>query len=202
MIGIIDYGMGNLKSVANALKFLEVPYVITSDPQVLETCDKLILPGVGSFKNCMENIHARNLYTPVKEMVNNGKPILGICLGMQMLYESSDENGDTDGFGFLKGHVTKMETTLPIPEIGWNLLEKQNDSLIFKELSEEPYVYYVHSYFADETDPSEIYGYSMYGDVKVPGMVGRDNVLGCQFHPEKSGTDGLAILRYYTRNEK
>ncbi len=199
MIGIIDYGMGNLKSVANALAFLEIPYVISSDVEELQRCEKLILPGVGSFKNCMENIHARGLFDPIQQMVNEGKPLLGICLGMQMLYESSDENGETEGFGFLKGHVTLMQTTLPVPQIGWNLLEKQNDSPVFACLSKEPYVYYVHSYYASQIDENELYGYSTYGEVKVPGLVGKGHVLGCQFHPEKSGTDGLAILSYYAK---
>lgn len=198
MIGIIDYGMGNLKSAANGLKEVGAEYVISDQAGTLEKCDRLILPGVGAFPDAMANIRAKGLYEPVKEMVNSGKPVLGICLGMQMLYEVSEENGTTEGFGFLKGRIIRMEGDIRIPQIGWNLLEKKQEHPVFDLISDRPFVYYVHSYYASETDPAEVFATSTYGPITVPGLVGRDNVVGCQFHPEKSGRDGLKILKWYT----
>ena len=200
MIGIIDYGMGNLRSVENALKKLGKQSIISGDPDVLRKCERLILPGVGAFPDCMANLHERNLVEPIKEMVHAGTPLLGICLGMQMLYEKSEEMELTEGFGFLKGTVRKMETDLPIPQIGWNELVFPSDHPLKKILCEHPYVYYVHSYCACDIDESQLYGYSMYGDIRVTGLSGHDNVLGAQFHPEKSGSQGLAILKYFTED--
>lgn len=198
MIGIIDYGMGNLHSVKNAVSKLGFDYIVSDDVKELEACDKLILPGVGAFGDCMENIHARNLYEPIKQMVEEGKPILGICLGMQALFESSEEKGNTEGFGFLKGNIVLMkEEGLRIPHIGWNLLEKNQEHPLFNTLSKRPFVYFVHSYYASNYEDSDLLGYATYGHLKVPGVVCHKNVLGCQFHPEKSGEDGLKILKYY-----
>ena len=199
MIGIIDYGMGNLQSVQNALDLLQKENVITDDVAVLQKCTKLILPGVGAFRDCMENIQARGLYAPVKKMVSEGKPLLGICLGMQMLFEESEENGKTEGFGFLQGHIVRMEdTAVRIPQIGWNQLEFTGDHPLRKKLGHDPYVYYVHSYYAKDCREEDRIAVSQYGTMTIPGLVGKDNVLGAQFHPEKSGPDGLAILRYFT----
>ncbi len=199
MIGIIDYGMGNLRSVENALKKLGIPSVISSDPAVLNTCEKLILPGVGAFGDCMANITSRGLDVFIRQSVNEGKPLLGICLGMQMLFEESEENGLTKGFGFLKGRVIRMETDLPVPEIGWNELEFNHETALRSLLSEHPYVYYVHSYYASDYDDADLIGYSMYGEIRVPGLVMRNNVMGTQFHPEKSADDGLKILAYFAK---
>lgn len=199
MIGIIDYGMGNLRSVENALKKLGIPSVISSDPAVLNTCEKLILPGVGAFGDCMANITSRGLDVFIRQSVNEGKPLLGICLGMQMLFEESEENGLTKGFGFLKGRVIRMETDLPVPEIGWNELEFNHETALRSFLSEHPYVYYVHSYYASDYDDADLIGYSMYGEIRVPGLVMRNNVMGTQFHPEKSADDGLKILAYFAK---
>ena len=202
MIGIIDYGMGNLRSVHNALKKLDVPCVISADPAVLETCDKVILPGVGAFGDCMANIKERKLDSFITSYVSAGRPLLGICLGMQMLFEESEENGITAGFGFMKGRVIRMETELPVPQIGWNELEWNHDTPLTSRLSEHPYVYYVHSYYASDYDDSDLIGYSMYGDITVPGLVTRANVMGTQFHPEKSAEDGLKILAYFAKEFK
>ncbi len=197
MIGIIDYGMGNLRSVENALAKIGQECIISGDPAVLGGCDNLILPGVGAFGDCMANIRERGLEAPVCEMVKAGKPMLGICLGMQMLFEESEEKGLTKGLGLLKGRVIHMDTDLPVPQIGWNELEFNQPADLQERLSDSPYVYYVHSYCADSYMNEDLIAYSMYGDIKVPGIVGHGHAVGCQFHPEKSGEDGLAILRWF-----
>jgi len=196
MIGIIDYGMGNLKSVENACKKLNIPCMISADPDALNQCEKLILPGVGAFGDCMANIREKGLYEKIIEMAET-KPLLGICLGMQMLFEESEEKGLTKGFGFLKGRIIKMETDLPVPEIGWNELEWNQSTPLQKELSDHPHAYYVHSYYANAYEDEDLIAYSMYGDIKVPGIVKHGHIMGCQFHPEKSADDGLRILQYF-----
>lgn len=199
MIGIIDYGMGNLASVSNALTHLGHAHQILADPKDLEACDKLILPGVGAFKDSMTNLHHSGMYEAVKELViKQKKPLLGICLGMQVLFEEGYEDGKTEGFGFLSGSIEKMEDpTLRIPQIGWNQLERAQEHPIFDSVGKEPFVYYVHSYRACHYDPEDLLGYSMYGSLKVPGLVSHGCVMGAQFHPEKSGEDGLKILNYF-----
>lgn len=197
MIGIIDYGMGNLRSVENALKAIGCQSVISDDPAVLDQCEKLILPGVGAFGDCMKNIVERGLDSYIKNAVSKGIPLLGICLGMQMLFEESEEKGLHQGLGFLKGRIVKMETDLPVPEIGWNELEWNQESPLRELLSEHPYVYYVHSYCASDMKEENLTAYSMYGDIRVAGLVQGEHVMGTQFHPEKSGEDGLKILRYF-----
>ncbi len=203
MIGIIDYGRGNLRSVENALNHLHIPCIISDQPEILHACEKLILPGVGAFKDCMENLYQTHLYEWIKTEVEAGKPILGICLGMQMLYEESQENGLTKGFGFLKGSVEYIDDeTVSIPEIGWNALQFTQDHPLKTILSDHPYMYYVHSYYAKGVKEDELYAYSQYGTVKVSGLVGKDNVLGTQFHPEKSGEDGLKLLKWFAEEFK
>lgn len=198
MIGIIDYGMGNLASVQNALHYLGKKHCLIADSEQLQRCDKLILPGVGAFADCMQNIRAADLYDEMVRLVKEGKPLLGICLGMQVLFESSEENGYTKGFGFFKGKICRMRgKDLRIPQMGWNRLETENDAPIMHVTKQAPFVYYVHSYCATAYDTRDLLGYSMYGDIKVPGLVCHGNVLGAQYHPEKSGADGLAQLKYF-----
>lgn len=195
MIGIIDYGMGNLHSVENALKKINVDCVVTNSKEVLNTCSKWILPGVGAFPDCIENLKKYDLFDFIKEEVNNGKPLLGICLGMQALFEYSTEIEYTKGFGFIKGGIELMvDSSVRIPHIGWNKLEKNHEHPM---VNKKPFVYYVHSYRAVGYDDLDLYGYSQYGSLKIPGLVGHKNVLGCQFHPEKSAEDGLDMLRYF-----
>lgn len=199
MIGIIDYGMGNLRSVENALKELGAEALISDDEAVLADCEKIILPGVGAFGDCVANLRQKKLDRFVIRCIEEGKPLLGICVGMQMLFEESEEKGIHQGLGILKGRIVRMKTDLPVPEIGWNRLEAFQDHPVFQELSDEPYVYYVHSYCADGYDPDDLIGYSMYGDVRVAGLLAKGNVLASQFHPEKSGEDGLRILRWFAK---
>lgn len=199
MIGIIDYGMGNLFSVHNAVQKLDYDVLISSDPVKLEQCQKLILPGVGAFGDMMKNIKESQLDAFIENWVRKEKkPLLGICLGMQSFFESSEENGIHEGFGFLKGQIVFMkDQKVRVPHIGWNDLIKENEHPIFSKLSAHPYVYYVHSYYASNMDPDDLIGYCNYGTIKIPGLVMHENVMGCQFHPEKSGEDGLKILQYY-----
>lgn len=199
MIGIIDYGMGNLFSVHNAVQKLGFDVLISSDPVKLEQCQKLILPGVGAFGDMMKNIKEAQLDVFIENWVRKEKkPLLGICLGMQSFFESSEENGMHKGFGFLKGQIVFMkDQKVRVPHIGWNDLIKENEHPIFSKLSAHPYVYYVHSYYASNMDPDDLIGYCDYGTMKIPGLVMHENVMGCQFHPEKSGEDGLKILQYY-----
>lgn len=204
MIAIIDYGMGNLHSVENALHKLDIECKVTNDARDLMQADKLILPGVGAFPDCMKNLQASGILDTLKqEVMEHQKPLLGICLGMQALFEESEEGAITQGLGFLKGHIVKMvDPAVKIPHIGWNLLEKQQEFPLFDRLSKEPFVYYVHSYYAQGYEESDLIGYSQYGCLKIPGLVRHENVLGAQFHPEKSATDGLAILKYFKEEFK
>ena len=178
MIGIIDYGMGNLRSVENALCKLGREYIITSDKNVLDQCERLILPGVGAFGDCAENLKKAGLFDWIRESAQKGKVMHeGLCL--------------------LKGHVRFMEdTSVSIPEIGWNELVFAKKLPI--DLSPRPYVYYVHSYYAQDVDPEDLVAYSEYGNMKITGIVKKGNIMGCQFHPEKSGRDGLKILQHFT----
>ncbi|MGX8834123.1 imidazole glycerol phosphate synthase subunit HisH [Amedibacillus sp. YH-ame6] len=199
MIAVIDYGMGNLHSVINALEKIGAPCVLTNDPKVLEEADKLILPGVGAFPDCMKNLEAHGLIEVLhKEVIEKKKPLLGICLGMQALFEESDEIQLTKGLGFLPGRIEKMEDTeVKIPHIGWNLLEANMYHPIFDRMSTSPFMYYVHSYVVQGYVDAHVLGYSHYGSLKIPGLLRKDNILGAQFHPEKSGEDGLSILTYF-----
>lgn len=210
MITIIDYGMGNLHSVENALRHIGCTCCVSDKREDIERADQLILPGVGAFVDCMKNLQERGLVEVLQiEVMQKHKPLLGICLGMQALFEDSEENGYTKGLGFLKGNIVKMKDTLVpaseiqtekhvrIPHIGWNLLEPCQPSPVFERLSERPFVYYVHSYYAQNYDERDLLADSGYGRMRIPGLVRRDNVVGAQFHPEKSGEDGLQLLRWF-----
>lgn len=199
MIEIIDYGMGNLKSVVNALKILNIKYKVSSDAKDIYKAQGLILPGVGSYKDAMDNLENRGLVEVIKEKVNGGCPILGICLGMQMLYEKGYEVEERDGLGFLKGNVKfmKPKENVKIPHIGWNRLEIKRENKILNGLSKESFMYFVHSYMAVETDEEEIIAFAEYGNIEIPALVCRDNIIGAQFHPEKSGDEGLKILKSF-----
>lgn len=198
MIAIIDYGMGNLKSVYNALVKIGCECKITADKDEIRKADKLILPGVGAFKDCMDNLRKADLVDLIREEAASGKPLLGICLGMQVLFEKGYEGEETEGLGLLKGNVTLMvDPDVKIPHIGWNNLEKNREDHMLKGIDKDPFVYYVHSYRASDYNDEDLVGYSCYGSLKIPGLVRKNNVIGAQFHPEKSGEDGLKMLKNF-----
>ena len=196
MIGIIDYGMGNLRSVENALKELGAQALISDDEADLAACEKIILPGVGAFGDCVANLRQKGLDRFAIRCIEEGKPLLGICVGMQMLFEESEEKGIHQGLGYFAGRIVRFVTDLPVPQIGWNELVLK-DTPLRKCLKENPYVYYVHSYHAADYQEADLIGWSFYGDVKVPSLFVKGHVMAAQFHPEKSGEEGLKILKYF-----
>ena len=201
MIVIIDYGMGNLSSVKNALNFLGLESKISSDEEDIRNANALILPGVGAFPDAMENIEKLSLDNIIKEEVAKNKPLLGICLGMQLLFENSFEGLERKGLGLLKGSIVKMKNdkinNIKIPHIGWNNLIYNKKDELFNSIEEGKFVYYVHSYFAQGYNDDDLVAYSEYGENKIAGVVRCKNVMGAQFHPEKSGTVGLTILKNF-----
>lgn len=198
MVVIIDYGMGNLKSVYNALKEIKCDCLISSDIKEIKKANGLILPGVGAFKDCMDNLKKANLIDTILEETKKGKPLLGICLGMQVLFERGFEGKQSEGLGLLTGEIRKMAShDVKIPHIGWNNLQISKEDNLLKGLKEDSFVYYVHSYCAYDYNNEDLVSYSQYGDIKVPGLFRHKNIMGAQFHPEKSGEIGLSILRNF-----
>ncbi len=194
MIVIIDYGLGNLASVANALTKLEIPFKISSQIKDLRAATALILPGVGAAAFGMKNLRERKLDLEIKEQVALGKPLLGICLGMQLLFSSSDE-GDAACLDLVKGKVKKFETKLKVPQMGWNQVVA-SDSQLLKGIKNESYFYFVHSYYCDPSDRKVVTGKTNY-DQDFCSVLEAKNVYGVQFHPEKSGKAGLKLLRNF-----
>lgn len=202
MIAIIDYGVGNLFSLCSSLKSIGAEAVVTSDKEILRSADKLILPGVGAFADAAQKLRDTGMDLIVREQAAAGKDIMGICLGMQLLFGKSYEYGEHEGLGLLKGSVVPMEGSIPeklkIPHIGWNALHFAKPNGLFKYINENDCVYFVHSYFATDCDESVIatteYGREMTAAVEL------GNIKGCQFHPEKSGKVGLAILKAFCEN--
>jgi glutamine amidotransferase len=199
MIGIVDYGMGNLFSVSKALERLNADYFISGDKEELLRADALLLPGVGSFRDAMDVLQVET----IKEFAASGKPLLGICLGMQLLFEDSDENGFTKGLGLLPGHVRRFSgtnaagETYKVPHMGWNKLEFVNSSPLLKGL-EEDYVYFVHSYYVSADNSGVLLAKANYHE-EVSAVVGKDNIFGMQFHPEKSSKLGMALLSNFLK---
>ena len=200
MLAIIDYGVGNLFSLVSSLKAIEVDAVITSDSKVIETADRLILPGVGAFGDASKKLNDSGLTDTIKNAVKKGTPLMGICLGMQLLFEKSFEYGEHEGLGLLKGKVIGMEGTIPkelkIPHIGWNSLKFIKKSPIFKYINEGDCVYFVHSFYAVDCEDSLIATTDYGKDITAAAQKG--NIYGCQFHPEKSGNVGLKILKAFS----
>lgn len=199
MIAIMDYGVGNLFSVEKAFLYLGADASVTSEPDVLRRADKIVLPGVGAFGDCMKNLRASGMVPVLEERVRAGVPLLGICVGLQILFEGSDESPEAEGLGFLHGRVRKIQADgLKIPHMGWNSLhiERRAPVDLFAGLSEEPFVYFVHSYHAAPEDESVVTATADYGE-RLTAAVAKDNICATQFHPEKSGDVGLQILKNF-----
>ncbi len=198
MIGIIDYGMGNLGSVANALEHLSHPAEVTSDPASLEKYDRLILPGVGSFAKAMANLSERGWPAALKASVGAGRPLLGICLGMQLLFDRGEEHGDTEGLGLIPGAVKLMQPggDLVLPHVGWNSLVYARKHPLFAGVKEQVDVYFVHSFHCIVADAADVVARCDYGGLFVAG-VARGPVAGMQYHPEKSQPAGLKMLENF-----
>ncbi len=199
MVGIIDYGVGNLFSLNCSFEAIGQKTIVSDDPAVLRNASHIILPGVGAFEDAARKLRDSCLDTFVKEQVKEGKPVMGICLGMQMLFDRSFEYGEHPGLGILSGSVVPMEgkidIALKIPHMGWNQLHFKKPSQLFTHINDGDYVYFVHSYFAAQCEDS-LSAVTEYG-MEMTASVEKDNVFGCQFHPEKSGNVGLNILRAF-----
>ena len=196
MIVIIDYNVGNLKSVTGAFKRIGLEAIVSRDEKVIREAKGIVLPGVGTFPTAMKNLERFHLVSLLKERKEAGIPILGICLGMQILLEKGYEVEETKGLGFIPGYVSYMDIDEKIPHMGWNQLHKTQNHLLLKYVHENEDVYFVHSYMAHVSDENLV-AYSDYGSTKVTALVQNGNVMGCQFHPEKSGKVGQNILRAF-----
>ena len=198
MIAIIDYDAGNIKSVEKALKTLGQDVVITRDPEAILSADKVILPGVGAFGDAMGKLHDYGLVDVIHQVVKKKTPFLGICLGLQLMFESSEETPGVEGLSILKGKIVKIPENgeLKIPHMGWNSLHFQNEGRLFANLPQDSYVYFVHSYYLQAEDESIVKATTDYSTC-IHASVEKDNVFACQFHPEKSSDVGLTILKNF-----
>lgn len=198
MIAIIDYDAGNIRSVEKALAYLGEEAVLTRDGKEILSADKIILPGVGAFGDAMENLHRFGLAEVIHEAVRRQIPFLGICLGLHLLFEKSEESPGVKGLGILRGEIRKIPHSagLKIPHMGWNSLHLQNQGHLFRDIPEDAYVYFVHSYYLQAAEPSIVKAVTSYG-VQVHASVEQGSVFACQFHPEKSSRTGLQILKNF-----
>ena len=197
MIAIIDYDAGNLKSVEKALKYLGEDVTVTRDSKEILSAQKVILPGVGSFGDAMKKLYAYNLVDTIKSVADKNIPFLGICLGLQLLFERSDETPGVKGLGLLSGEILRIpDVGLKIPHIGWNSLNLSGNGRLFKGIPQDSYVYFVHSYYLKANDENIVKASTEYA-THIHASVEKDNIFACQFHPEKSGDIGLKILKNF-----
>ncbi len=198
MIAMVDYDAGNLKSVEKALNFLGEKVLVTRDSNELLAADKVILPGVGAFGVAMEKLEKYDLIDTLKKVAASGTPFLGICLGMQILFESSEEQNGMDGLSILKGKIVKIsfEQGLKVPHMGWNSLKVKEGAKLYQDIPFNPYVYFVHSYYLCAENIEDVAATTEYGTL-IHASVEKGNIFGCQFHPEKSGETGLRILKNF-----
>ena len=198
MIAIIDYGAGNIQSVSKALRFIGADTVVTRDPKAILGADGAILPGVGSFGDCRNSLKSFGTDKTINDFVSLGKPFLGICLGLQLLFDNSEESVGVDGLKLLRGTVRRIPNTagLKVPHIGWNSLDIKKSDGIFRGISQNPFVYFVHSYYLDAADKSTVSATADYA-VNIDAAVSYKNITAVQFHPEKSGEVGLQMLRNF-----
>lgn len=196
MIAIIDYEMGNLRSVQKALEFLGIASIISSDSEVIKASDGIILPGVGAFPDAMDNLRKSGLDKVILDMVEKDIPILGICLGMQLFFEKGTEVRDCEGLGIFKGQIKRIIGSVKVPHMGWNNLNYVKECPLLKGVKEKSYFYFVHSYYASIEEDNILDAYCNYGE-QITAVVSKNNVYGTQFHPEKSGDDGMKILKNF-----
>ncbi|NQT25769.1 imidazole glycerol phosphate synthase subunit HisH [candidate division KSB1 bacterium] len=198
MIAMIDYKAGNLRSVAKALEAAGAKVNVMEDWKDLTRADKIVLPGVGAFGKAVEELKTRNLFEPIKEQIASGKPFLGICLGAQLLFESSDENPGVTGLSALKGKCIRFKKGLKVPHLGWNQVTQKTDSPIWKDVPDESFYYFAHSYYFQPDDMQVTTGQTEYG-IPYTSAVWKNNIFGVQFHPEKSQKWGLKILENFIK---
>jgi len=198
-VAIIDYGVGNLRSVEKAFVATGVDAIVTSDERELRDADRLVLPGVGAFAACMNALREHGFDQLVRDRVAAGTPLLGVCVGMQMLFEESEEFGRTAGLGLLRGRVRRFSDQLLVPQVGWNQIKQQSAHPLFRSVSDEAFFYFVHSYYCEPAQTEIAIGETEYG-VNYASVVARDNLAGVQFHPEKSQAVGLKLLHNFATN--
>lgn len=196
MITIIDYGAGNLFSVKKALEYFGASVIISNDPSNILEARGLVLPGVGAFGWGMKLIEEKKLCRVLKEAVDRGVPLLGVCLGLQLLFEGSEESPEVKGLGLIKGRVKRLPDSLPLPHIGWNQVKIIRDTPIFKGIKNDSFFYFVHSYYGEPSNKDSICGITDYG-IEFPSVICQDNIFAVQFHPEKSSVDGLRVYKNF-----
>ena len=203
-IVIIDYGMGNLRSAQKGFENVGFSAKVSSDPDDILKADKLVLPGVGAFRDCIGNLRDGGFVEPIMEYVKSGKPMLGICVGLQLLFSESEEFGRHQGLDIIPGKVVRFPAgmrenneELKVPHMGWNSITFREDEPLFKGVAQESYVYFVHSYYASPDDPDVVAAHATYGDVTFCAALSKDNVMATQFHPEKSQAIGLRIIKNF-----
>lgn len=197
MIAIIDYGMGNLRSVQRAFEYVGAEAIVTTDRATIESASAVVLPGVGAFGKAMSNLEQAGLTDVIRQVIAEERPFLGICLGLQLLFEESDEMGQHRGLGVFGGQVKRFEVGLKVPQIGWNQIHAQRASPLLESVADGSYAYFVHSYYVAPADPEIVLATTDY-EIDYASIVGQGNVFGIQFHPEKSQAVGLRILRNFT----
>lgn len=197
-VAIIDYGVGNLRSVEKAFAATGTEALVTSNESVLRGAGRLVLPGVGAFAACMRELSSRGFDELIRERVNEGTPLLGVCVGMQMLFEESEEFGKTVGLGLLRGCVRRFPGDLTVPQVGWNQVQQRGNHPLLANIADNAFFYFVHSYSCEPDNPSVVVGETEYG-VLYPSVVVQENISGVQFHPEKSQAAGLRLLANFAR---
>lgn len=196
MITIIDYGAGNLFSVRKAIEYFDVDVAISDNSEDILNAEGLILPGVGAFGWGMKLLEEKRLCEPIREAVDKGVPLLGVCLGLQLLFEESEESPEVSGLGLIKGRVKRLPNDLPLPHIGWNQVKIIKETRIFKGISQNSFFYFVHSYYGEPSDRDSVCGITEYG-IEFPSVICKENIFAVQFHPEKSSSEGLKIYKNF-----
>jgi glutamine amidotransferase len=199
VIAIIDYGVGNLRSVEKAFAAVGCAATVTSDERELRQADRLVLPGVGAFAHCMRSLRARGLAELVRELAEKGTPLLGVCVGMQMLFEVSEEFEETSGLGFVKGRVRRFNGDLIVPQVGWNQIHQRRNHPLFKGITDVSFFYFVHSFYCEPEDGKVVVGETEYG-VPYASVIAQGSICGVQFHPEKSQAVGLRLLQNFAQS--